>query len=108
MAFGVFATTAAAQNTPFYANRSHGFNLVLQSSNKTVDGIRLTACHTGAAEESLCTYSAPADSVSDIFYYNYTTEAGSTTGLLTWNLQAQSSSGEITESEPLALQYDRK
>jgi hypothetical protein len=42
----VGAATADIQSKPF--------NLVIQSAKKSINGEKLTACHSGAAIESLC------------------------------------------------------
>lgn len=76
----LFSSTALAiQSKPFY--------LVLSSSNKTLDGHVLSACHIGAAFESLCVGSklAKANPDYDAFQYNYT--RGASSGILTWELQ---------------------
>jgi len=49
LALGLAASTSAQ-----YLNQSKPFHLVLVSKNKTIDGDTLSACHTGAAIESLC------------------------------------------------------
>ncbi|CAF9915710.1 MAG: hypothetical protein GOMPHAMPRED_000832 [Gomphillus americanus] len=97
-------TTLSSLASAQYTNRSHAFNLVVESStNKTLSGTRLTACHSGAAIETLCTYPAASDSISDEFYYNYTTQSKPTSGIITWNLPYN---GNQIESEPLTFQYD--
>ncbi|KAG6318717.1 hypothetical protein E4U44_007658 [Claviceps purpurea] len=69
--------------------QSKPFNLVLQSANKSLHGLALSTCHTGAAIESLCLYSKDGS----IFHHN-TTEGvqpgpGGLPGLLTWELPSQ-------------------
>ena len=45
----LLGSLAAAQEI-----QSKPFNLLIQSSNKSIDGQKLNACHSGAAIESLC------------------------------------------------------
>lgn len=68
--------------------QSRPFRLVVKSSDKSLNGQKLVACHTGAAIESLCL----AGGSGSIFHLN--TTKGDTppikgytpTGTLTWNL----------------------
>lgn len=48
-------STVAAQNY----TQSKPFNLILRSSNSTLNGKGLTPCHEGAAIEGLCVSNAP-------------------------------------------------
>lgn len=69
--------------------QSKPFNLILQSANKSLHGLALSTCHTGAAIESLCLYSKDGS----IFHHN-TTEGvqpgpGGLPGLLTWELPSR-------------------
>jgi hypothetical protein len=82
-------------------NQSKPFNLVLSSQDKTLNNQKLTACHTGAAIESLCLTSG-ASGESQTFYYNYTTETTPTSGILIWNLNVTT----FIESEAMAFNYD--
>lgn len=59
----LFSGIATAQDI-----QSKPFNLVIQSKDKTLDGQRFGACHTGAAIESLCLSGRDG---SD-FYFNTT------------------------------------
>jgi hypothetical protein len=90
------AATASAQD---YNETSRPFQLVLSSSNKTIDGQKLAACHTGAAIESLCltgSYlgagSRPLPPVAFHFNTSASTVTGNETlgkpGILTYDLPA--------------------
>lgn len=83
------ALTSAQDDT-----QSAPFNLILVSDDPSVDGDTLSACHVGAAIESLClsnktSGSNPNPIAPETFYYN-TTDSGSTppTGQVTFWLQA--------------------
>lgn len=80
-AFCLFLTLALAiQSDPFY--------LVLQSSNSTLNGRTLFACHEGAAIEGLCL--GPKQDKANVpystFRFNYT-KSTPKSGLLTWTLK---------------------
>lgn len=67
---------------------SKPFDLVIESSNNTLNGQKLSACHSGAAIESLCLAGNPGSQ-----YYMNTTKGqeapikGTTpSGTLIWNL----------------------
>ncbi|PFH60706.1 hypothetical protein XA68_10505 [Ophiocordyceps unilateralis] len=68
--------------------QSKPFHLVLHSSDRYLDGKNLTACHTGAAIESLCLTNGGGST----FYLNTTEGAQSPlkgyepSGILVWNL----------------------
>jgi hypothetical protein len=65
------ASQAAAQ----YTNQSAPFNLVLCSSNATLNGALLGACHEGAAIEGLCpSIGGNASASYNQFTFNYTSE----------------------------------
>lgn len=67
--------------------QSKPFNLVIQSANKSLNGEQLSACHSGAAIESLCLAGAGSE-----FYLNTTQgqqapiEGLSPSGTLIWKL----------------------
>ena len=87
-----------------YPNQSAPFNLYLSSTNETLDNIPLSACHSGAAIESLC-IDTRNDSASefDTFYFNYTTlTIPSPSGILTWNLVGSG----FVENEAMAFIYN--
>ncbi|RCI08387.1 hypothetical protein L249_8859 [Ophiocordyceps polyrhachis-furcata BCC 54312] len=81
---GRFAAAQSVQSKPFH--------LVIESSDKHINGQGFTACHTGAAIESLCIYNKAERST---FYLN-TTEGSESplknyepSGVLVWNLPVQ-------------------
>jgi hypothetical protein len=89
------ATLALAAST--YAQfdiPSPPFNLIVLSTNDTLNGTTVTACHSGAAIESLClstTWSPPLNASVFNFNTSNTTQfasPGSTLGVLTYSLQA--------------------
>lgn len=95
-ALALFAAAARAQL--YYNETSAPFNLVLSSENSTINGTTLSACHTGAALESLCLsqgggVSNPTPLPAVQFNFNtssdpYTPNATlGTPGILTWTLQ---------------------
>ncbi|KAI2631819.1 hypothetical protein GGR54DRAFT_645792 [Hypoxylon sp. NC1633] len=73
-----------------YPNQSAPFNLVLQSTtNSSLNGLKLTACHTGAAVESLCLDVTSPEAQYTTFYFNESAQAPSDpnflpSGLITW------------------------
>lgn len=73
--------------------QSKPFNLVIQSSDKSVDGQQLNACHSGAAIESLCL----SGNTGAVFHLNTTKgeiepiKGGGLPGSLTWYLPARKS-----------------
>lgn len=84
----IASTQVAAQNAPFYGNQSAPFYLTLKSSNTTLNGKYLSACHEGAGIEGFCP-SSPSNSTYLQFTYNTSSyETNPTSGLLTWLLPA--------------------
>ena len=92
---------AAATNAQFYNETSKPFTLVLSSSNTTINGSTLSACHTGAALESLCLSSGggvsnPTPIAATNFNFNTSTDPFTpnatlgTPGILTWTLETAS------------------
>ncbi|KZM24312.1 uncharacterized protein EKO05_0005637 [Ascochyta rabiei] len=92
---------AAATNAQFYNETSRPFNLVLTSDNTTINGQTLSACHTGAALESLCvsgigSVSKPNPIAPTTFNFNTSTDPFTpnatlgTPGILTWTLPTSS------------------
>jgi len=86
--FAFAASQAVAQSTV----QSKPFNLVLSSSNKTLNGALLGACHEGAAIEGLCVDLGTPSPASYYNQYTFNTTAGATpvpnigiTGLLVRN-----------------------
>jgi len=97
-----FATGTYAQ---FYANQSAPFTLVLQSSNTTLNGSNLNACHEGAAIEGLCVGSASPPSSYNTYNFNYTAQQTPDpklgySGLIVWELRG----GNFNVSSGLELQ----
>jgi len=99
--FAPLLAFAAAGCSAQYLNQTAPFNLVLLSSNGTINGTALGACHEGAAIEGLCLGG------SSPFQLNYTASATITpsigvTGLLTYWLQG----GNFYLSSPMELSYN--
>jgi len=101
---GLLALAASA--TAQYTNQSAPFYLVLLSSNTTINGTALTACHEGAAIEGLCVGTALTStsvtynfntSISDVTYDPSIGEAG----YVTYSLVG----GNFVESETMILYY---
>lgn len=88
--FAAVAGTALAQE-PFYNVSSKPFHLVVKSSNKTLDGVTLAACHEGAAIEALCTAGRKLRT-ADVFNFNTSSFQEPTNskigdpGILSWTL----------------------
>ncbi|KAK5654093.1 hypothetical protein OQA88_7524 [Cercophora sp. LCS_1] len=109
-AVAVLGSTPVLAQTPI---QSDPFFLKIVSSNSSLDGRYLYACHTGAATETLClgkveTPAANRDSAT--FYWNTTSydNTPATSGVLIWNLKlAMGSDGtqQIVPS-PMTLQYN--
>lgn len=102
----VGASAVSAQ----YTNQSDPFNLIVLSSNSTVNGSVLYSCHEGAAIEGLCLGGAynPPEPAYSRFTFNvtstpYTGNASiGETGYLTYELQG----ANFVESEPLIFDYN--
>jgi hypothetical protein len=98
LTLSTLALTFAVLTTAQYDVQSPPFHLVLISDDDAVNGTTLSACHSGAAIESLClsngnTTSSPTPLAPATFYFNTSTETqpaspGSTPGLLGYDLQA--------------------
>ncbi|KAL1591674.1 hypothetical protein SLS60_011673 [Paraconiothyrium brasiliense] len=88
----------AALTSAQYDVESKDFRLVLSSKNTTVNGQTLSACHTGAAIESLCLSGTPSTSKPDpiaaaTFRFNTSSNVetpsdGDVPGILTYKLNA--------------------
>ena len=101
----VMARTTVAQTV----TQSPPFSLKITSStNATLDGQYLVACHAGAAIEGLCLGGTASASGEGTFYFYFNqTDYGSgpsPTGTLVWNLPYTGPDGPATESEPLIFQ----
>ena len=101
---GFTASFASAQ----YLNESAPFELVVLSSNNTLNGTTLVSCHEGAAIEGLCVGASftPAAAASS-FNFNYSsTETPDPvlgySGYLTFNLPV----GAFNVNEPMRLEYN--
>jgi hypothetical protein len=101
--------TLAVSVTAQDYNQSKPFNLIVVSSNKTINGASLIACHEGAAIEGLCISTMPSLKGATASTYQFNTSdfesvgnarAGKT-GILTYELRG----GNFNESEPLSLSY---
>jgi hypothetical protein len=98
----------AALTNAQYDVESKSFHLVLSSKDTKVNGQTLSACHTGAAIESLCLSSIPSTSKPDpiaaaVFRFNTssnidTPAGGDVPGILTFLLNA-------TPAIPSSLQF---
>ncbi|PHH75225.1 hypothetical protein CDD80_2531 [Ophiocordyceps camponoti-rufipedis] len=69
-------------------NQSRPFQLVIHSGNRHINGMTFTACHTGAAIESLCVFKGSGSA----FYFNKSASSQpplkdyEPLGVLVWNL----------------------
>ena len=70
LGLAIAAATVLAQQT----NQSAPFDLVLSSSNSTINGSVLESCHEGAAIESLCLGGNVAD-VYDQYNFNFSSQS---------------------------------
>ncbi|KAJ6443437.1 Dihydroorotate dehydrogenase (Fumarate) [Purpureocillium lavendulum] len=101
------AATAAAQDV-----QSKPFSLVVQApSDKSLDGQKLAACHTGAAIESLCL--GGSSGAGSSFFLNTTQGAQppqpgyEPAGVLVWNLPSGGGvPGGGVVSEPMSFSVD--
>jgi hypothetical protein len=93
-----------------YTNQSAPFNLIVLSTNHTINGSSLGACHEGAAIEGLCL--GPPPSPSGVTYEQFQFNTSATPydvnetigapGYLTYELRG----GNFNVSEPLGLTYN--
>lgn len=97
-AFVPLLLVTAAHAQLFYNETSAPFRLFLTSDNTAMNGSTLSACHTGAALESLCVsqgggISNPTPLPAAEFNFNTSTDPFTpnttigTPGILTWNLE---------------------
>jgi hypothetical protein len=102
---GLVASQVSAQ---YYINQTAPFALVVLSSNATLNGTALSACHEGAAIKGLCLSGVFDPSVPPLSYavynFNYTTQLTPDpvlgySGILTWELRG----GNFNLSSPLSL-----
>lgn len=100
----VGASAVAAQNTDI---QTPPFNLILLSSNSTINGSSLVACHEGAAIEGLCVGSklTAANASYSTYNFNYSSAlynpnyTQGIVGELTYTLRGSN----FNESEPMQL-----
>ncbi|KAI1099644.1 hypothetical protein F4804DRAFT_321415 [Jackrogersella minutella] len=83
------STFALALAQSSYPNQSAPFNLVLSSSNSSLNGLKLAACHSGASVESFCLDESVQTPEFQTFFFNAsanpTTSPGYLpSGLITW------------------------
>ncbi|KAI1342956.1 hypothetical protein F5Y15DRAFT_371472 [Xylariaceae sp. FL0016] len=101
----VFGTAFAQSN---YPNQSAPFNLVLSSTvNTTLNGIKLTACHAGAAVEALCLDTTGAAASAQSYHFNISSDGQTDpnlleAGLLTWT----NTGGSLNYSQSMAFVYN--
>ncbi|KAF2204507.1 hypothetical protein GQ43DRAFT_409307 [Delitschia confertaspora ATCC 74209] len=95
----------------YYPDQSESFKLVVVSSNGTVNGSTLSACHSGAAIETLClsnvgSPSKPSDIPATPFNFNVssseTTNTTNGPGLITYLLRG----GNFNASSPMQFSYN--
>ncbi|KAJ8115813.1 hypothetical protein OPT61_g2624 [Boeremia exigua] len=104
--------SAFATAQGYFDVRSSGFRLMLRSSNSTLNGTVLGACHQGAAIEGLCltgdTIQDPTSSYTT-FYHNVsssrneTAGAANAEGVLSWILRA---GGGLIVPSAMSLSFD--
>jgi hypothetical protein len=82
--FVAFAATTLAQAPPYWSELSNPFNLIIQSYNKTFDGIYFGAAYESSDIKSFGLM-AP-DGNANTFYYNTPVHENSDSGLLTLKL----------------------
>lgn len=90
------ATTVTAQ----YLNQTADFNLVVLSSNETINGTSLGACHEGAAIEGLCLGGASPFRLNYSSTFEVDPNIG-VEGILAFELQG----GNFNLSSPMSLSY---
>ncbi|KAH9826748.1 hypothetical protein Tdes44962_MAKER03291 [Teratosphaeria destructans] len=107
-----FAATAVAQNP--YTNQSEPFDLILKSSNSSLNGSYLFPCHEGAAIESLCVLKGESPTNTTFYHLNMTsylegeeTPSYGAAGVIAWGLPFTGPNNtKGVESEPLILNVD--
>lgn len=100
----IVATTAvlalASSGLAQYTEQSKPFQLTLKSTDKSINGKILGACHEGAAIEGLCTIAAAKPTAYNTFQFNTSSNTIVSdkklgpTGLLTYELQADKVNGK--------------
>ncbi|OTB04234.1 hypothetical protein M426DRAFT_321083 [Hypoxylon sp. CI-4A] len=95
-----------------YTNQSAPFALVLQSSNASLNGLKLSACHSGAAVESFCLDESVHTPAFQTFFFNGSASpppSGTNpgflpSGLITWTFTG--GTPEFTQSTAMAFMYN--
>ena len=77
------AALASTVSSAAVSTTSNLFNLVIDSSNSKIDGRKLSACHEGAAIESLCIGDFKVNKASDEFRLQKSSSSAKY-GHLTW------------------------
>ena len=88
------AALASTVSSAAVSTTSNLFNLVIDSTNANIDGKKLSACHEGAAIESLCIGSFKPNSASDEFRLQKAS-ASAKYGHLTW-LEDKATNGKLS------------
>jgi hypothetical protein len=107
---GTFVIFTASAVVAQYTNQSAPFNLIVLSSNHTINGSSLGAYHEGAAIEGLCLGPPPSAAGSSYQQFQFNTSntpyTGNKTigapGYLTYELRG----GNFNVSEPMGLTYN--
>lgn len=92
-----------------YTEQSKPFSLLLKSSNETLNGKALAACHEGAAIEGLCTIAAGKPTDYNTYRFNTSSSAIVSdktlgpTGYLTYELIASNANGKAPLICPHAI-----
>ncbi|KAI1396879.1 hypothetical protein F4819DRAFT_491095 [Hypoxylon fuscum] len=92
-----------------YSNQSAPFNLVLSSSNSTLNGLKLAACHAGAAVESFCLDQSVQTPEFQTFFFNGSSSPPSDpnylpAGLITWTFTG--GQPPLTSSTAMTFMYN--
>jgi hypothetical protein len=110
----ILALGSSQASAQYYINQTGPFDLIVLSSNSTINGTTLGACHEGAAIEGLCLDGVFDPSVPPLPYttynFNYSTQFTTPdpvlgySGLLTFTLLVRTSYGIQNFSFPMGLQ----
>jgi hypothetical protein len=100
-----FLALATSHVSAQFLNQSAPFNLYLRSSDPSLNGSALIACHEGAAIESLCVGAAVAGATPSVYYFNYSSSETpqapiGIVGSLVWDLTS------VNLSSPMQLAYN--
>ena len=89
-------------------NQSAPFNLKLESSDSSIDGIYLYSCHAGAGIEELCLTTTGGGSPSTFFLNetSYNNVGDFPTGPLVWNLLVNIDNVPTNVSSGMSLNYN--